>query len=500
MQLGRRQLLQALGLGGLSSLLYRGSIARAGAPTFPSRIVFYVQPHGHIPNAWNMAVPGGATDAYAEMSLLELAASDLSPTLAPLYAYRDRLIAIEGLSHTSALADIAAVNQAGTGDANNHQIGVADVLTGARALQQQGTYCTGGAETIDQVLAARGAAAGRFDSRVYGFDYVPNSVVSPFSYLGPGQATPVVSDPTTAYSDLLGYVRSPTSVSAPAQRAALLQSLRPSVLDRAGTEYAVLAAQLGAADRAKLQQHLSLVRELESSLVSVGSSPTASASPQCNTAFTATSAAGSNVGPAVRDFMTLVRMAFACDLTRIVTFTAPVPQCPELGYPADMNFHAYAHASIEGATACGQIYSPVAAQAMTDLDAWHAGHVAYLLEQLDSVPEGSGTLLDHTVVVWLTELATPTHQHYDACTLLAGGCNGFFRTGRYVRYPRTLSSPLPNQPLIGPPHNRLLVSLMQAMGQSDTSFGMTSAIASDGSVIDFTGPLTELASATPSGP
>jgi hypothetical protein len=138
------------------------------------------------------------------------------------------------------------------------------------------------------------------------------------------------------------------------------------------------------------------------------------------------------------------------------------------------------------------MFSPLAAQAMTDLDAWHAGHVAFLLQQLNSVPEGSGTLLDHTVVVWVTELATPTHQHLDVCTLLAGSCNGFFNTGRYVRYPRMLSNPLPNMALTGPPHNRLQVSLLQAMGQSDTSFGMTSAVVDDGTTISFTGPLTEL--------
>jgi hypothetical protein len=118
--------------------------------------------------------------------------------------------------------------------------------------------------------------------------------------------------------------------------------------------------------------------------------------------------------------------------------------------------------------------------------------VAFLLEQLDSVPEGAGTLLDHTVVVWLTELATPTHQHYDASVLLAGGCNGYFRTGRYVRYPRTFTSPLSGQPLIGPAHNRLLVSLMEAMGQTDTSFGLSGATGADGSTLDFTGALTEL--------
>jgi hypothetical protein len=483
-RLKRRQLLQALGLGALSTVFHRGSAARADGTGFPSRIVFYVQPHGHIPNAWNMAIPGGATDRFAERSLLGLDPEDLSPTLRPLYPFRDRLLAIEGLSHTSALADIAAVMQAGSGDLNNHQIGVADVLTGSRALQRTGTYCTGGSRTLDQELAVRLSAPGRFDSRVYGFDYIPNSIVSPFSYLGPGQATPMVSDPSTAFADLLGYTAlAPTG--ATSSRDDLLRSLRPSVLDAVGQEYDQLAPRLDSAGRLKLEQHRDLVRELELSLGAIAPSR------QCDTTFDSTPAGG-NDGPAVRQFMSLIRLAFACDLTRIVTFSAPVPQCPELGYPADATFHGYAHQSILGNTACGQMYSPYAEQAMTDLDAWHAGHVGYLLAQLDSVAEGSGTLLDHTVVVWVTELATPTHQHFDVCTLLAGGCNGFFDTGRYVRYPRNLPNPMPNFAVTGPAHNRLHVSLLQAMGQSDTTFGMTDATAADGTELSFRGPLTEL--------
>ena len=46
--------------------------------------------------------------------------------------------------------------------------------------------------------------------------------------------------------------------------------------------------------------------------------------------------------------------------------------------------------------------------------------------------------------------------------------------------------------LTGPAHNRLHVSLMQAMGQTDTSFGMTSAVAADGTPLSLTGPLSEL--------
>jgi hypothetical protein len=476
-KLERRHVLQALGLGAVSSFLHGRSTAHADPTTFPSRIVLYVQPHGHIPNAWNMNIPGGPTDKFAERSLLDLTPDDFSPTLRSLHPFRDRLLAIEGLSHTSALADIAAVMRAGSGDLNNHQIGVADVLSGTRALQRTGAYCTGGARTIDQELALRTSAPGRFDSRVYGFDYIPNSVASPFSYLGPGKATPMVSDPSAAFQDLLGYASPPPP---PKSREELLRALRPSVLDAVAREYDLLAPQLGSEGRQKLEQHRDLVRELEVSLGSV-----APPSPRCDTTFDGS-------GHVVRQFMRLIRLAFACDLTRVVMFSAPVPLCPELGYPADATFHGYGHQSILGNTACGQTYSPLAERAMTDLDAWHAGHFGYLLAQLDSVVEGSGTLLDHTVVVWLTELATPTHQHHDVCTLLAGACNGFFKTGRYVRYPRTLPNPLANQPLTGPAHNRLLVSLMQAMGQTDTTFGMTDASAADGTSISFRDRLAEL--------
>ncbi len=477
MKLHRRQLLQALGLGAFSSVLAGRGVANAGPTSPPARILFYVQPHGHIPDAFRMDVPGGPTDRFAQRSLTQLTAAELSPTLRPLHPFRDRLLAIEGLSNTAALADIAAVMAAGTGDLNNHQIAVADVLSGTRALQRPGTYCTGGARTLDQELAKRLAMPGHFDSRVYGAGYIPNSIISPFSYLGPGQATPHVAEPAAAFTDLLGY----TPQTAPTtSRGALIRSLRGSVLDTVTREYALLAPQLGAEGRLKLEQHRDLVRELEVSLGAIG--PASKCVPNYDSAN----------DQKVRQFMSLARLAFACDLTRVITYTAPVPQTSDLGYPGGTTFHTYAHQSIAGNTSCGTTFDPVAARAMTDLDAWHAGHVAYLLQQLDSVVEGSGTLLDHTVVVWLTELATPTHQHHDTWAVLAGGCNGFFGTGRYVRYPRTLPNPIAGYPVTGPAHNRLLVSLLQAMGQSDDTFGMTAATAANGTPLSFRGPLTEL--------
>jgi len=267
MKIHRRQLLQALGLGAVSSLLTGRGVANAGPSSPPSRILFYVQPHGHIPDAFRMTIPGGPSDAFAQRGLSELTAAELSPTLRALHPFRDRVLAIEGLSHTSALADIAAVMAAGSGDLNNHQIGVADVLTGTRALQRPGTYCSGGARTIDQELAKRLALPGHFYSRVYGSGYIPNSIFSPFSYLGPGQATPTVADPATAFTDLLGYTPPATPTTS---REALIRSLRGSVLDTVSREYDLLAPQLGAEGRLKLEQHRDLVRELEVGLGSIG--------------------------------------------------------------------------------------------------------------------------------------------------------------------------------------------------------------------------------------
>ncbi len=475
MSIRRRQLLQALGMGGLASLL--GSTRTKAAPDqLPKRVVFFVTPHGHPPKSWVMPVPGGPTTTVAERDLTPLARDELSTTLQPLHPFRDRLLVLEGLADTVNLANLSDALRDGA-DNNNHSLAVAGLLTGNRVLQSPGVPCTGGARSIDQELALRFAAPGRFGSRIYGGDYVPNLTVAPFSFLGAGQAAPLVSSPQVAYNDLLGiYVPPPTGQTP--DRAEILDSFRPSVLDTVGREYEFLSARLDAEGRERLSSHRALIRELENNL---GAGPSA----LCDTTFDAS-------GHKITQFSRLIRMAFACDLTRVITFQVPVPQPPEFGYPADATVHFYAHRSIPGGSSCGAQYDPFAEQAMIDLGAWYGAHFAFLLEQLDSVIEGSGTMLDNTLVVWLTELATPTHLHNDAFAVLAGGGNLGLRTGRYVRYPRDGASPMSNTPLLGPAMNRLHVSILNALDQPDTSFGLASVPAASGESISLTGRLDEL--------
>jgi hypothetical protein len=479
--MNRRQLLKALGLGsaasmaGLSSLGRRRFLAAADNVTPPNRIVFFVSAHGHTPKSWNMPV-AAPSDHIAARSLLAVPRDEFSDLLRPLHPFRDRLLVTEGLSNVINVHNIADAIRNRTDD-NNHSIAVAGLLTGNKVLQNAGVPCTGGARTIDQELAVRTTAAGRFGSRVYGFDYSAVAGVSPFSFLGPGQAAPKVADPNVAFRDLLGlYVPPPTGL--PPSRAELIRSLRPSVLDAVAKEYEFLAPTLDDAGKQRLDQHRDFIRDLERSL---GSGPSA----VCDPTFTP-------VGDKTTQFMSLIKLAFACDLTRVVTFVAPVPECTEFGYPSDATVHRYAHQSIQGGSTCGASYDPVAAQAINDLGVWYANHFANLLEQLDSVVEGNGTMLDHTTVVWLTELATPTHYHHDTFAVIAGGGSGILNTGRYLRYPRADASPIAGYANVGPGHNRLLVTLMRIMGQPDDSFGLTSVQGSAGNTISLRGVLPEL--------
>lgn len=476
--MNRRQLLKAAGLGGVASLLgSRRPLHAGGSPAPPARVVYFVTAHGHVPNSWVMPIPDGSTQAFAQRPLAPIPPEEFSAVLRPLHPFRDRLLVVEGLANTINYYNIAEALRTGT-DPNNHAVAVAGLLTSNTLLQRTGVPCTGGARSIDQVLALRTAGSGRFGSRVYGFDYVPNLTVAPFSFLGPGQASPVVSDPQTAFDDLMGIYVSPLPGGGTPDRAQLLGSKRPSVLDLVAREYELLAPRLDSTGRQRLDDHRALVRDLELRL-------DAGPSVACDTSFNAT-------GNKFTQFMSLIKLAFACDLTRVVTFVAPVPQCPEFGYPADAQVHPYAHQSISGATSCGAMYEPIAEQAMTDLGVWYANHLAYLLEQLDSVPEGDGTMLDNTVIVWITELATPTHLHHDTFTVIAGGGARGFDTGRYVRYPRTMTNPIADGPRLGPASNRLHVSVLRAMDQPDNSFGLTSVPDSAGGTISLEGPLTEL--------
>ena len=85
---------------------------------------------------------------------------------------------------------------------------------------------------------------------------------------------------------------------------------------------------------------------------------------------------------------------------------------------------------------------------------------AYFIGKLKSTPDGDGTLLDHSMVLYGSGLGDPNrHTHHDLPAILAGRGAGTFRTGRHVRYPQ--DTPMAN----------LFLSMLDHMGVRTESLG-----------------------------
>ena len=105
--------------------------------------------------------------------------------------------------------------------------------------------------------------------------------------------------------------------------------------------------------------------------------------------------------------------------------------------------------------------STAAQDQIADIYRWYAGRFAYLLQKLDSFPEANGTLLDHTLVVWGSEVGNgATHDITNVPFVIAGGGLEGIAGGRYLQFPS------------GTMNQRLLVSLCHYMGFTDVqTFG-----------------------------
>lgn len=148
-------------------------------------------------------------------------------------------------------------------------------------------------------------------------------------------------------------------------------------------------------------------------------------------------------------------MALACDLTRVATlqWERSVGDVRFTWLGADRGHHSLSHDPDSMADSV---------EMLTKINTWYAEQLAYLMTRMASIKEGTGTMLDNTVIFWCNELSRGNaHSHPDMPFLLAGGVGGALKTGRFLRYGSTATVP----------HNNLLVSLMNTMGLPDQTFG-----------------------------
>jgi hypothetical protein len=120
-------------------------------------------------------------------------------------------------------------------------------------------------------------------------------------------------------------------------------------------------------------------------------------------------------------------LAMQGDITRIITFQLARETSnrtyPEIGVPDP--HHPLSHHGND----------PDKIARMAKINAFHVSLFAYYLERLKATPEGNGTLLDHSVILYGSGIGNPNiHDHTNLPILVAGGAAGGMKGDRHIRY------------------------------------------------------------------
>jgi hypothetical protein len=398
---------------------------------FPLRFVVFFHPNGVWPPSW---WPGGTPTE----NQWELASS-----LQPLAPYKDQLLILDGVDMPAA--------DAGPGE--DHQQGMGAVLSG-RPLQV-GNFVGGDGSlagwgdgiTVDQAIAQHIGTTTPFGSLEFGVRasaFGGSEVRTRMVYAGPAQPISPVDNPSTMWAQLFSELNlSPSQM-------ATLRDKRVSVLDTVAQQFSALEKSVGAEDRMRLQQHAALVTDLELRLANTPALGESCVPPLAPPAIAPDSASTMDQVSALQ--LDMLVMSLACDLTRVASIQYSNgmnhTQFPWIGSMTDG--HGLSHAGETDAASWAE---------WSMREQWYATQFAYMLERMQQIPEGDGTMLDHTVILWVNELAQGnTHSHQRMPFVMAGSGGGHFRPGRYLQYDHA-------------PHNDLLVSLLQAYGVETDTFG-----------------------------
>jgi hypothetical protein len=443
----RRSALQMLGMGAAASMLPRGlRRAHAQNANIPTRIVFFYTNHGSYRPAWLPVGVGGAAATET--------AYDFGEIMQPLAAYKKDILIVDGLDMLSSDVQTAAA-------ANAHIRGHCHSMTSKEMADAN----LGGGISIDQHIAQflnKPTPLTALPSLEIGVD--PNSE-SRISFAGASQQLPIESNPNNTFKRLFPSGAAPSS-SMPAVMDKT-PAQQKSVLDFVAGDFAALAPKLGADDRMKLQAHADAVRDMETRLTLTGTVTRSCTAPQLvgslsrNAYSTWYQGTGDN-------FMRLIQAAFACDLTRVVTFNMEAIPDDLSGYTAgafgSTDMHDLIHKVAAPSDAASK--NPAAVAIVKQFHTQYAKQLAKLLGYLAAIPESDGSsVLSHTIVLHCGEIAEGGHDLHQLPWLIAGQGGGAIRTGRYLKLARTPKAH---------GHNDLYVALANAMGSPITTFGTAS--------------------------
>ncbi len=464
--ISRRHLLQLGGLTALGAGWPGGALrALAQSPAQVRRLILISHCHGWPYATWKMRPEGVSESEPWSVDLEQLPETAFSRPLAPLYEHRRRILALDGLSLATAELD---------GGGNRHDRGWVHSWTGNNAdFAGRDTRST--SASIDQLVAAHVARADRLPSLEVSVDAALEAG-RPISYSSGGVRLPAENTPLRAWNRVFGPASSGDTVGA----------YRRSTLDFAYQEYRAVAARFDANDRARLESHFGLVDRLGHRLEGLATL-SCDAPPRPAASF-------DRYDLQFDAFVDIIAAAFSCDITRVVSFSLGEMPTAEFGadHISDKVHKGIAH----------YIHEDIRKHdAMTQYAAYHGQQVARLVSTLESIPDaGGGSLMDNTLIVWGSELGDGWHGYRNYCPVLIGGAWAF-DTGRYLYWPHETPAEMRVPAQVAPggltrfagvPHQRLLVSIAQAMGLDLNHVGLQHAYGQRGDFISLVGPLPGL--------
>ena len=237
------------------------------------------------------------------------------------------------------------------------------------------------------------------------------------SWASPTKPLPMELDPQVAFERLFG------SGGSVQERAARREQDR-SILDSVTQSLTRFKRDLGTGDKAKLDEWETDIREIERRLElakkSSGESSTGT--------FTAPAGVPESFDEHVKLHSDLTVLAFRGDITRVSSMLyardLTARSYPESG--VNLGFHGASH----------HAENPVTIEKYSHINQYHVKSMVYMAEKMKKTQDGDGTLLDHSLILYGTNMGDSNqHLHYDVPHILVGGAGGALKGGRHLSYP-----------------------------------------------------------------
>ena len=264
------------------------------------------------------------------------------------------------------------------------------------------------------------------------------------SWSSPTTPLPSEAHPRTVFERLFGEGGSIED-----RRAALRE--RASLLDLVRDDITRLKGRLGHADRVRVDNYLTSIREVERQIQRAEAGAADNPLPDLDRPKGVPAAYADHA----RLMFDLQLLAYQGDITRVITFQLARELSgrtyPEVGVPDP--HHPLSHHGND----------PEKVEKISRINRFHVSLFAEHLEKLKATPDGDGSLLDHTVLLYGSGMGNPsTHDHDNLPILVAGGAACGVRGGRHVRYDE------------GTPLANLHLTLLDRVGVRLASFGDSS--------------------------